>query len=142
MLLRDAVEEVFPACERGEREEGTCYLPRGGHHVFRFRQRLFALVYSPAIAVLRAPGLLGVFLPADLGGEEEEAHDLFRRLVEGLLERMDREGMGAEGCRVEVAYDNRLPWFRQRGALGGPEFSALGEEYPFLAPTLRWLRGD
>lgn len=141
LLLRETVEEVFPPCERGDREEGTCYLPRGGHHVFRFRSRLFALVYHPAIAVLRSPGLLGLFLPADLDGAEEEPHLLFRRLVEGMMERLAAELGGAAGCRMEVAYDNRLPWVRERGALVGPDFAALGEEYPFMAPTLDWLRG-
>jgi len=140
-VFRETVDRVFPSCERGEREEGTCRLPHGGHHVFRFRNRLFALVYRPALAVFRAPGLLGFFLPADLGNGEEEPHGLFRRLAEELLEGVAEELGGEAGYRVEVAYDNRLPWIRERGALEGPGFRALGEEYPFLAPVLDWLRG-
>ncbi|WP_287155441.1 hypothetical protein [Candidatus Solincola tengchongensis] len=141
MVLREAVEEVFPPCERGEREEGTCYLPRGGHHLFRFRTRLFAMVYRPAIAVYRAPRFLGLFLPEDLGQEDEGVHELFRCLAEYVGDRMSEETGAGAACRVEVAYDNRLPWVRRRGALSGPDFRRLESRFPFLAPTLKWLRG-
>ncbi|MDI6873014.1 hypothetical protein [Candidatus Solincola sp.] len=141
VILRETVEEVFPPCERGERQEGTYCLPHSGHHVFRFRSRLFALVYHPAIAVFRAPGLLGLFLPANLGGGEDEPHELFQRLAEGVAERILADSGVASGCKVEVAYDNRLPWVREWGVLAGPDFTALSEEYPFLVPTLNWLQG-
>lgn len=141
VVLREAVEEVFPSCERGEREEGSCYLPHGGHHLFRFRARLFAMVYHPAIAVLRAPRSLGLFLPEDLGEGDEAAHALFRRLVEYVAERICEETGAGLVCRAEVAYDNRLSWIRRMGALRGPDFQRLESRFPFLTPTLDWLRG-
>jgi len=139
--LREAVEEAFPPCARGEREEAGCYLPRSGHHVFRFRSRLFAVVYDPVIAVMRAPALLGIYLPADLGETHGEAHSRFQRLVERLLPLLESGLQAPLPARVEVAYDNRLPWAREREALSGPLYQQLENRYTFLGPTLRWLRG-
>ncbi len=140
--LREAVEYSFPACERGEREEAGCYLPQTGHHVFRFRNRLFAVVYAPVIAVMRAPSLLGVFLPADLSGSDPEVHSRFEGLVNRLLSLLESYLETPVSARVELAYDNRLAWARQREVLSGPRFQELEERYPFLAPTLQWLRGS
>ncbi len=141
-LVRGAAEEVFPPCPRGEREEPGCYLPHSGFHVTRFRRRLFALVYDPVIVVYRVPALLGLYLPAELMGGYAEAARLFEAFLARLVSAL-REGLRLDAPpRVETAYDNRLAWARDGGALRGPSFAALEEEYPFLAPTLHWLRGD
>lgn len=139
--LREAVEWTFPPCARGEREEAGCYLPHTGHHVFWFRSRLFAVVYAPVIAVMRSPALLGIFLPADLSGSDQEAHSRFGGLVDRLVFLLESDLEAPVPARVELAYDNRLPWAREREALSGPRFQELEARYPFLAPTLRWLRG-
>jgi len=140
--VRGEVEEVFPPCVRGEREEMGCYLPHSGFHVTRFRRRLFALVYNPVIVIFRAPRLLGLYLPSELARGLEEAAALFEEFVLRIASVMER-GLGlASPLRVETAYDNRLPWARLRGVMHGPVFAALADEYPFLGPTLGWLRGD
>jgi hypothetical protein len=136
------VEEVFPPCERGEREEPGCYLPHSGFHVTRFRRRLFALVYAPVIVVFRAPNLLGLFLPGELMSGHLEHASLFESFALRLSSSL-RDGLGFHSLpRVEIAYDNRLPWAREGGTLRGPSFDPLPVEYPFLRPTLEWLRGD
>ncbi len=135
------VEEVFPACERGGREEGGCYLPESGHHIVRFRTRLFALVYDPVIAIYRSPRLLGIYLPGELGDGGWGVRQHCETLVARLLALLEREFALDSPVRVEMAYDNRVPWARERGALSGPDFMRLEETYPFLAHTLRWLRG-
>lgn len=140
--VREAVEEVFPPCEREEEPRADCVLPHGGYHRTRFRRRLFAVVYDPVIAVLRAPRHLGLYLPCDLLREEEAAEALFAAFLERLCGALVESSRLAEAVRVEVAYDNTLPWAREGGALRGPEFARLEEEHPFLVPTLRWLRGD
>lgn len=141
-VVRGVVEEVFPPCPRGEREEPGCYLPHSGFHVTRFRRRLFALVYDPVIVVYRSPGLLGLYLPTELMEGYAEAAPLFAEFLLSLSSAL-RGGLGlAAPPRVDIAYDNRLSWARDGGALRGPYFAALEEEYPFLVPTLRWLRGD
>jgi len=140
--VRGVVERVFPPCPRGEREEPGCYLPHSGFHVTRFRRRLFALVYDPVIVIFRAPRLLGIYLPSDLLRGREEAAAFFEEFVVDLAYAL-AGGLGlASPARVETAYDNLLPWARERGALRGPAFDLLGEEHPFLRPTLQWLRGD
>jgi len=140
--VRGEVEEVFPPCARGEREELGCYLPHSGFHVTRFRRRLFAMVYDPVIVVFRAPRLLGLYLPSELARGRVEAAVLFEEFVVRIASAMERGLRLAAPLRVETAYDNRLPWARRQGALQGPVFDPLAEEYPFLKPTLRWLRGD
>jgi len=138
----DVVERVFPPCPRGEREEPGCYLPHSGFHVTRFRRRLFALVYDPVIVIFRAPRLLGIYLPSDLLRGREEAAALFEEFVLDFTSTLSG-GLGLDSpASVETAYDNLLPWARKRGALRGPAFDLLGEEHPFLTPTLHWLRGD
>ncbi len=144
-VLEDSVcglaAEAFPEYERGDRQDEGCRLPGSGHQVIRFRRRLFALVFDPVIAVYRSPGLLGLYLPWDLGEEPNRASSRFeaflRRLTRGLEEKL---GL-SEPPRIEVAYDNLLPWAREGGALRGAAFQAVEEERPFLRPTLRWLRG-
>jgi hypothetical protein len=140
--VRGEVEEVFPPCARGEREELGCYLPHSGFHVTRFRRRLFAMVYDPVIVVFRAPRLLGLYLPSELARGRVEAAVLFEEFVVRIASAMERGLRLAAPLRVETAYDNRLPWARRQGALQGPVFDPLAEEYPVLKPTLRWLRGD
>ena len=136
------VEEAFPPCPRGEREELACYLPHSGFHVTRFRRRLFALVYDPVIVIFRAPRLLGIYLPSELGRGLEVTSALFEEFVLRIASAMEN-GLGLPSpIRVETAYDNRLPWARERGALHGPDLDSLEDEFPFLKPTLRWLRGD
>lgn len=139
--LREVVEEVFPECPRGERLDSGCYLPHTGFHVVRFRRKLMALVFDPLIAVLRAPGLLGVYLPCDLLSGLEESSALFRGSVVRLCERMKEMLSLPTVPGVEIAYDNRLPWADERGALRGEPFDGVEEEHPFLVPTLNWLRG-
>jgi hypothetical protein len=141
-VIRGAVEEIFPPCIRGEREEPGCYLPHSGFHVTRFRRRLFALVYDPVIAVFRMPRLLGLYLPSELIRGIDEAVDLFARFILRMLSDL-RDGLGLSlPPRVEVAYDNRLSWASEGESLRGPSFDTLLEEHPFLEPTLAWLRGD
>ncbi|RJP31575.1 MAG: hypothetical protein C4536_07755 [Actinobacteria bacterium] len=140
--VRDVVEEVFPPCTRGEREEFGCYLPHSGFHVTRFKRRFFALVYDPVIVIFRAPHLVGVYLPGELSREAEEPASRFEEFALGFASAITA-GLGLSSHpRVETAYDNLLPWARERGALRGPAFDLLGEEHPFLRPTLKWLRGD
>jgi hypothetical protein len=136
------VDEVFPSRARGEREEPGCYLPHSGFHVTRFRRRLFALVYDPVIVVFRAPRLLGLYLPGELISGLEDAAALFERFALRLSSVLRSSLDLASFPRVEMAYDNRLPWAREGGALRGPSFDPLSGEYPFLRPTLEWLRGD
>jgi hypothetical protein len=140
--LSVVVEEVFPPCRRGVREEAGCYLPHSGFHVSRFRRRLLAVVYDPVIAIFRAPRLLGLYLPSELIREREEASALFKEFVLRLASAMKEFLDLSEPLRVETAYDNSLPWAREGGALRGPAFEMLAEEHPFLRPTLEWLRGD
>lgn len=139
--IQEAVEATFPPCERGRREEAGCYLPQSGHHVCRFRSRLFAVVYDPVIAVMRAPGLLGVFIPADLSSADDGIQSSFGELVGKLASALEEELELLYPARVEVAYDNRLPWARRMEAMTGPSFHKLENEHPFLSPTLSWLRG-
>ncbi|MDD3718868.1 MAG: hypothetical protein PHP28_09425 [Actinomycetota bacterium] len=139
--VRAVVEEVFPPCERGEREEPGCYLPHSGFHVTRFRRRFFALVYDPVVVVFRAPDLLGLYLPSELIGGVEELAAPFERFVR-LLSSSLEEGPGhTPPVRVEMAYDSRLSWAREGGVLRGPSFESLVGDYPFLGPTIEWLRG-
>ncbi len=100
------------------------------------------MVYEPVIAVFRAPRLLGVYLPCDLPREEAGAEKLFATFLVRLFGALEGALGLAAPIGVEVAYDNTLSWARERGALRGPEFSRVEGEYPFLAPTLRWLRGE
>lgn len=141
-MICAAVAEIFPACGRGQREEGGYCLPRSGHHLFRFRSRLLALVYNPVIVVYRAPRLLGIYLPQDLEGRRDPGRFRFQELVTKIMETVTGGLRLPSPARVEMAYDNRLPWARERGALRGPDFLRLEEEHPFLGPTLSWLRGD
>jgi hypothetical protein len=137
-----AVEEVFPQCERGERQEMECYLPHSGFHAVRFRRRLFALVFDPVIVIYRAPRLLGVYLPCDLMGDVGQSAILFQRFL-WLFSAAIVDGLDlSNALAVDIAYDNRLPWAREGGALRGPEFATVEEKHPFLRPTLSWLRGD
>ena len=140
--VRGITEEVFPPCSRGDRDEMGCYLPHSGFHVTRFRRRLFALVYDPVVVIFRAPGLVGLFLPSELVQGSEEASLLFERFVLRFASAVEKDLAPASLARVEIAHDNRLPWARERGALRGPSFDPLLEEYPFLKPTLHWLRGE
>lgn len=144
-LLEDAicgtVEAVFPPCPRGERQEMGCYVPHTGFHVVRFRRRLFGLVFDPVIAVFRSPNLFGLYLPCDLLGDVEDSSSIFERFVQGFAGDIEA-GLGlASPLAVEIAYNNRLPWAAARGALKGDAFRKVGEEHPFLEPTLDWLRG-
>ncbi|MBN2026788.1 MAG: hypothetical protein JW854_08535 [Actinobacteria bacterium] len=136
------VERIFPPCPRGGREEPGCYLPHSGFHITRFRRRLFALVYDPVVIIFRAPRLLGIYLPGDLLRGREGAAALFEEFVLEFSSAIAGGLDFASPARVEIAYDNLLPWARKRGALRGPAFDLLGEEHPFLGPTLQWLRGD
>lgn len=136
------VAEVFPECERGERQDAGCRLPGTGHQVVSFRRRFFALVYDPVIAVFRAPALVGLYMPWDVAGGLEGPSSLFESLVWRFTGAMEEELGLAVPPQVEVAYDNRLPWARKGGALCGPSFQKVEEEYAFLRPTLRWLRGE
>jgi hypothetical protein len=136
------VEEVFPPCPRGERDEMGCYLPQSGFHVTRFRRKFFALVYDPVIVIFRAPRLMGIYLPGELLRGREETCALFEKFVLRFVSSMERRlGLNAP-LGVETAYDNLLPWASERGTLRGPAFTSLQEKYPFLRPTLGWLRGD
>ncbi|NPV58175.1 MAG: hypothetical protein HPY75_00765 [Actinobacteria bacterium] len=140
--VRMSVEGVFPPCEREDEPRADCALPHGGYHVTRFRRRLFAVVYDPVIAVFRAPRLLGIYLPCDLPREEDAAEASFAAFLARLRSALE-EGLGlAEPVQVEMAHDNTLSWAREGGALRGPEFARAEEEHAFLAPTLRWLRGE
>ena len=140
--VQDIVQGVFPPCERGEREEMGCYLPRSGFHVTRFKRRFFALVYDPVVVIFRAPRLMGVYLPSEILQGREEAALLFEEFVLAFSSAM-AEGLGhSSPPGVETAYDNLLPWARERGALRGEAFEGLLEDHPFLVPTLYWLRGD
>ncbi len=140
--VRNEVEEVFPPCPRGEREEPGCYLPHSGFHVTRFKRRLFALVYDPVIAVFRAPRLLGIYLPRELTQVAPEQGAIFEEFVLRTASALESHlGLPAPS-RVETAYDFRLPWARERGALRGTAFDRLVGTYPFLMPTMKWLRGD
>jgi hypothetical protein len=139
---RATVEEVFPACPRGERQEPGCYLPHSGFHVTRFRRRLFAMVFDPVIVIFRAPRLLGLYLPGEMMGGIEGAASLFEQFVLRFSSAIEKSLGLASPPAVEMAYDSRLPWARERGVLRGPEFDLLAEKYPFLTPTIGWLRGD
>ena len=137
-----AAQEAFPERRRGERQEPGCYLPHSGFHVTRFRRRLFTLVFDPVVVVFRAPRLLGLYLPGELARGLEEIAARFEEFALRFTVALERTlGLSAP-TGVEVAYDNRLPWARERGALRGAAFAAVEEAYPFLRPTLRWLRGD
>jgi hypothetical protein len=140
--VRAEVEDVFPPCSRGEREELGCYLPQSGFHVTRFRRKFYALVYDPVIVILRAPRLMGLYLPGGLASGGEETRALFEQFVLQLVSSLERQLNLSSPLGVETAYDNLLPWARERGALRGTAFASLEEEYPFLRPTLNWLRGD
>lgn len=145
-VLEDVVcrlaREVFPACERGKRQDEGCCLPGSGHQVIRFRRRLFALVFDPVIAVYRAPALVGLYLPCDVGDGAAESASRFEEFSRMFILAMRDELGLAIPPQVEVTYDNRLPWAREGGALRGPAFQAVEEGFPLLRPTLRWLRGD
>ena len=140
--VRGTVEEVFPECPRGEKQEMGCYLPHTGFHVVQFRRKLFALVFDPVITVFRSPDLVGLYLPCDLMRDLEKSASLFEGFVSRFAAVME-ESLGlSTSPRVEAAYDNRLPWARDGGALRGASFLKVEEEHPFLKPTLDWLRGD
>lgn len=140
-VTREAVEAVFPRYYRGEREDSGCYLPRTGFHVVQFKRRLLALVYAPVMAVFRAPRLIGLYLPSDLSRDPGESLSLFKSFLADFCDRLE-DALGLSSpLRVEVAFDNSLPWARERGALQGPAFRSLEDEHPFLTPTLDWLRG-
>jgi hypothetical protein len=140
--IRGTVKEVFPQCDRGERQGMECYLPHSGFHVYRFRKRLFALVFDPVFVVYRSPRLLGIFLPCDLAGEVEESEARFERFVVLLSEVLEKKLDLGGAPRVDIAYDNRLPWVGERGALKSSRFAEVERRYPFLKTTLAWLRGD
>ncbi len=139
--VRDSVADTFPECARGEREELSCYLPHSGHQVVRFRRRLFGLVFDPVVVLFRSPNLLGLYLPCDLLRGLEEASSLFRRFVLRLSQVIEEHLELEEPLSVEIAYNNRLPWAAERGALRGRGFRMLAEDYVFLERTLEWLRG-
>jgi hypothetical protein len=138
----EATEAVFPECSRGERQDSGCYLPHTGFHVVQFRRRLLALVYEPVMAVFRAPRLIGLYFPRDVLRDLEQSSSLFEAFLLTFCGKLE-EALGySSHLKVEVAFDNRLPWAREKGTLQGPSFKGLEEEYPFLEPTLDWLRGD
>ena len=135
-----AVDALFPGLERGERSEPGCHLPHSGFHVTRFRRRFFALVFDPVIVIYRAPRLLGVFMPSELGRGDETARSGFGEVAVRIADGM-RKGLGLTSpLRVDIAYDNRLDWAGEREALRGKVFDSLMEEHPFLRTTLEWLR--
>lgn len=129
-LICQAVEAVFPRCERGERQELTCYLPQSGHQVVRFRRRLFGLVYDPVVVLFRAPNLLGLYLPCDLRVEIDSSARLFEDFVAEVAGRLETELQLDWPLTVEIAYDNRAPWARARGALESRSFRMVSEDYP------------
>lgn len=138
----EAVEAVFPECTRGERQDSGCYLPHTGFHVVQFRRRLLALVYEPVMVVFRAPRLIGLYFPQDVLRDLEQPSSLFEVFSLTFCGKLE-EALGySSRLKVEIAFDNRLPWARERGTLQGPSFKRLEEEHPFLEPTLDWLRGD
>ena len=137
-----SAQAVFPEGNRGERQDSGCYLPHTGFHVVQFRRRLLALVCEPIMAVFRAPRLIGLYFPRDVLGELGQPSSLFEAFCQTFCGRLE-EALGYPSpIEMEMAFDNRLPWVRERGALRGPSFVGLEEEYPFLKPTLDWLRGD
>ncbi|MBC7246149.1 MAG: hypothetical protein H5T73_00005 [Actinobacteria bacterium] len=140
-LVCGVASEIFPECRRGAREDGGCYLPESGHHVLRFRSRLLALVYDPVIAVYRSPRLLGIYLPGELGDGGGDLRRRWESLAHALLSRLEREFTPHSPVRVEMCHDPRAYWARERGVMSGPDFLGLEEKRPFLAHTLRWLRG-
>jgi hypothetical protein len=140
--IKGTVEEVFPQCTRGERQGIECYLPHSGFHAVRFRRRLFAMVYDPVIVIYRAPRLLGIYLPCDLMGDVEVSANMFERYIRLFAANMQGELDLSSPPVVDIAYDNRLSWAKEGGALRGHAFSEVGEEHPLLRPTLEWMRGD
>lgn len=136
-----AVEAVFPECTRGERQDSGCYLPHTGFHVVAFRRRLLALVYEPVMVVFRAPRLIGLYFPRDVLGDLEESSSLFEAFMIAFCDGLEKALDCSSPLKVEMAFDNRLPWARERGALTGPSFKSLADDYPFLKPVLDWLRG-
>jgi hypothetical protein len=138
----EATEAVFPECTRGERQDSGCYLPHSGYHIVQFRRRLLALVYEPVMAVFRAPRLIGLYFPQDVLGDLEQSSSLFEAFLLTFCGKLE-EALGfSSHLKIEIAFDNRLPWARERGTLQGPFFQSMEEEYPFLKPTLDWLRVD
>jgi hypothetical protein len=138
----ETAETVFPEGNRGERQDSGCYLPHTGFQVIQFRRRLLALVYEPVMAVFRAPRFIGLYFPRDVMGELGEASSLFEEFCRIFCSRLEKALGNPAPIKVEIAFDNRLSWVREGGGLQGPSFVGLEEEYPFLKPTLDWLRGD
>jgi hypothetical protein len=135
----ETVAELFPGQRRGERSEPGCHLPHSGFHVTRFRRRFLALVFDPVIVIYRAPRLFGIYMPSELGQEDENDRSGFDEAVVRIADGM-REGLGLSSpLRVDIAYDNRTAWARERKALRGPVFDSLTQEHPFIKPTLEWL---
>jgi len=134
------VQEIFEPRTRGERKEIPCYLPHSGHQVVRFRRRLLGLVYDPMVVLFRSPNLIGLYLPCDLLGDLEKTSSLFERFVLRLSEAIEGGLELESSLKVEIAYDNHLPWAKAGGALRGESFLILGAAYPLLERTLEWLR--
>ncbi len=142
--LANVAEELFPAVDRGDRKAGQDIDHQTGHHFLRYRQRLFALIYRPFIAVYRAPHFLSLYLPTLLDDTSlEEQEKVFERAFALLEEEMVGHGAVVEGgLPVDFVHDPRLPAWRDREALRNTLIERVVEERPYLAGTVHWLRGS
>lgn len=141
--LANVAEELFPATYRGDRKAGLDIDHETGHHFLRYRQRLFALIYRPFIAVYRAPHFLSLYLPTLLDEAAlADREEVFDRAFSLLEEEMVKHGVVVEGgLPVDFVHDPRLPAWRDREALRNSLIERVVEERPYLSDTVHWLRG-
>ncbi len=139
-LFCSAVEECLGE-ERQVREPSCGYLPLTGYQELRFRSRMTGVVDSPFYGVFRAPASVGLYIPCELVRREWEGDGLLGELLRAM-ERRSGLADSRGGWKVEFCFDNTLPHWRGRGALEGPLFDRLENEWPEARTLLSWLRGE
>ncbi len=140
--LKCCAEELFPEERQGERKEGTKIDHQTDHHFLRFRNRLFAFIYKPLIAVYRYPHYFSLYMPLPLQPEVlKEKELLFEKAYGRLTQTISRTEEWSEAqFTVDFVHDASLPFWRERGVLRNDLFLRVLREKPFLKATLDWLR--
>jgi hypothetical protein len=140
-VLRSVACELFP----GERREHAGEAPSIDHeseqHFHRFRNRWFAFIYGPLIAVYRLPGFLSLYMPVSLNPatlDREEA--IFERAFSRMAELLSpAHTLGKEYISVDFTHCLSHPFWQEAGALQNELFATVLKEYPFLKKTVDWL---
>ncbi len=135
--------ELFPGERKRERKEGLRIDHRTDHHFLRFRNRLFAFINKPFIAVYRYPHYFSLYMPIPLRREGiQEKESIFQRAYAQLTETLFPRGSEARGTRffVDFVHDPSIPFWKERGVLRNELFTRVLREKPFLRTTVDWLR--